>query len=171
MIKTTRISHNSKITITYEYIPYMYMSLLQSPFSPIAIFPPYLDRREEMAIQQIFSLEKWLCSHIPPLVYRGIMGIQQFSPKKIMLGYQSEVITSKGCINVKNNMQQIIRDPPHSGKRSILIALSVRSKHIRVRFITLQPVISLFYSRWMKLCMIVNYYQKVCRISYSCLSS
>ena len=26
---------------------------------------------------------------------------------------------------------------PHSGERPILIALSVRSKHIRVRFITL----------------------------------
>jgi hypothetical protein len=54
-----------------------------------------------------------------------------------MLGYQNEVITSKECINVKKNMQQIMRDPPHSGERPILIALSVRSKHIRVLFITL----------------------------------
>ena len=54
-----------------------------------------------------------------------------------MLGYQNEVITSKGYINVKKNMQQIIRAPPHSGERPIVIALSVRPKHIRVRFITL----------------------------------
>ena len=50
-----------------------------------------------------------------------------------MLGYQNEVITSKGYINVKKNMYQIIRAPPdivanarHSGERPIVIALSVR---------------------------------------------
>jgi hypothetical protein len=54
------------------------------------------------------------------------------------------------------------QDPArHSGERLIVIILSarpsLRPKHIRGRFITLLPVISLFYSRGMKLCMIVNY--------------
>ena len=54
-----------------------------------------------------------------------------------MLGYQNEVITSKGYINVKKKHVTDYQGPPHSGERPIVIALSVRPKHIRVRFITL----------------------------------
>ena len=66
-----------------------------------------------------------------------------------MLGYQNEVITSKGYINAKKHVTDYQGPARHSGERPIVIALSVRPKHILV--------ISLFNSRGMKLCMIVNY--------------
>ena len=54
-----------------------------------------------------------------------------------MLGYQNEVITSKGYINVKKHVTDYQGPARHSGERPIVIILSVRPKHIRVRFITL----------------------------------
>jgi hypothetical protein len=48
-----------------------------------------------------------------------------------MLGYQNEVITFKGYINVKKHVTDY-QGPQHSGERPIVIGLFVRPKHIRV---------------------------------------
>ena len=77
-----------------------YMPVLQSHFSPQQYFPlTWIG--EKMAIQQIFPPEKWLYSHFSPLGKQGVKWLYSSFSLQIMLRYQNEVITSKGCINVE----------------------------------------------------------------------